>query len=147
MFTPCLALIDPSVSIETKRKMIERLISEKPSVKLNQKRSLPDLSILIRHQLFDFVCKDTIKCFSRFGLSSEFLKVDPLTWDTNTDYINALDFCKNLLVVNDTAERGVRFMKSYNRMLTNDNEQNQMILQTVEAYQKKYPSYKKSCLI
>lgn len=127
--------------------MIEQLNSDTASVKLHQNRSLPQMEIVLRHQLYDFISKDTKKFFTQFGLSDEFLKFDPSTWETNIHYLNALAFCKNLLVVNDAAERGVHFMKSYNRVLTNDEEQRQMIFQIVEAYRKKYPSYKKSCLM
>lgn len=58
-----------------------------------------------------------------FGLSTEFLEFYPSTWEVRDDFQDALTFCKDLFVVNDVAERGVKFMKDYNRILTNDEEQ------------------------
>lgn len=49
--------------------------------------------------------------------------------------------------MNDVAKRGVKFMKDYNKILTNDEDEKQILLQIVEAYRKKYPSYKKSELL
>ena len=85
--------------------------------------------------------------FNRFGLPLTFLDSDPSTWETTFEYEEGWSFCRDLLVVNDTAERGVKFMKDYNKILTNNEEEKQMLLQVVEAYRKKYASYKKSDLI
>ena len=61
--------------------------------------------------------------------------------------MTASDFCRNLFVVNDAAERSVEFMKDYNRVLTRDKDKVQFILQVVDLYRKKYPSHTKSALI
>ena len=49
--------------------------------------------------------------------------------------------CRDLFVTNDTAERGVKFIKKINKVLTNDEEEKQLLLQVVEAFRKEYPSY------
>lgn len=67
-------------------------------------------------------------------------------WEDNEEYQTAFDFCHNLFVVNDAAERGVKFMKDYNRFLTRNEEEMQFILQVVDSYRKKYPSHTKSAL-
>lgn len=79
--------------------------------------------------------------------SSAFLKLDPASWETAFDYEEGWSFCCDLCVVNDTAERGIKFIQDYNRILTKDEDEFQLILQSVEAYKKKFKSSKKSDLI
>lgn len=67
-----------------------------------------------------------------------FLELDPSTWETAFDFEEGWSFCRDLMVVNDTAD---------NRILTHDEDELQLVLQMVEAYRKKYPSYKKSDLM
>lgn len=81
------------------------------------------------------------KFFGRFGLSSTFLKFDPSTWETNFDYEEGWSICRSLYVVNDTAERGVKFIKDYNKVLTTDEDEKQLLLQIVESYRKTYPPH------
>lgn len=145
--TTALAFFDPDVPLEEKRKMVERLQSAEPIVKLAEYRKfLKNPRLLLHNTLSDFVSYKTKHFFVSFGLSSDFFEFDPSTWTTNVDYLDALECCRELSVVNDTAERGVRFMKEYNKLLTKSDEQFQLILQLVEGYRKKYPSYKKSAL-
>lgn len=129
-----LALLDPNVSINEKQQMLYRMKFQEPLA-------------LLQCNLSDFVSKKTEFFFGRFGLSASFLNTDPSTWENNADYKNAFAHCINLAVVNHSAERGVKFMADYNRILTNNEEEKKMMLQIVEAYRKKYPSYKKSAFI
>lgn len=101
---------------------------------------------LLNCDLADFVSYRTKFFFSSFGLRTDFFELDPSIWEDNEEYQIARDFCKNLLVVNDAAERGVKFMKEYNRVLTHDEDQMQFILQVVDLYRKKNPSHIKSAL-
>lgn len=142
-----LAFFDPDVTFEEKRLMIERMKSVDPIVKLVNDRSHLKLSDFHQYNLSDFVSEKTKHFFKRFDLSLEFLMYDPSTWETKFDFEEGWSFCKDLFVTNDTAERGVKFMKDYNKVLTNDEDGKQMLLQVVEAYRKKFSSYKKSCLI
>ena len=79
--------------------------------------------------------------FSRFRLPLGFLEFDP---STSFEFEESWTFCKDLFVVNDTAERVVKFIPDFNRILTNDEEGKQLLLQVVGVYRQKYPSYKKS---
>ena len=47
---------------------------------------------------------------------------------------------KQLRVVNDTAERGVKLFEEFNNLLTHDEEENQFMLQVVEANRKAVPT-------
>lgn len=142
-----LALLDTKVSLEEKRKMLVCMDSQEPRVKLQDNRKYTKPQDLAQCNLSDFVSKETANFFTRFGLSTAFLQMDPSTWQENIDFKKAYDCCKNLFVVNDTAERGVKFMSDYNRILTNDEEEKQMMLQIVEKYRKQFSSFKKTNLI
>lgn len=145
--TVALAFFDLNVPFEEKRKMVEKLHSKEPHVQLKNGRNHSNLLCFQNYTLSDFVSEKTNGFFSRFGLSSDFLKFDPSTWETAFDFEEGWSFCRDLSVVNDTAERGIKFIQDYNRILTNDEEEMQLILQIVEAYRKKYPSFKKSVLM
>lgn len=142
-----LAFFDSRVSFEEKRKMVQMLQSKEPVIKLINSRNHNSLADFKNYSLSDFVSEKTKNFFNRFGLSTAFLELDPSTWGMAFDFEEGWTFCKELLVVNDTAERGVKFMKDYNKILTNDEEHKQLLLQVVEAYRKKYSSYKKSELL
>lgn len=142
-----LAFFDPNVSAEVKRKMVERLNSETPIVKLANGRKLQTPQDLPQYDLSAFVSKKTKIFFNRFGISDEFLNCDPLIWETNDEFQKGLLICQELPVVNDSAERGVKFFKDFNRVLTIDEEEKQLLYQIVESYRRKYPSYNKSCLM
>lgn len=144
--TVALAFFDPNVTVDEKKKMIQRLDSKEPVVKLLKGRTVKDPEELSLRNLSDFVSIETKLFFDRFHISREFLKLDPSTWDLNVEYQNGARICRDLMVVNDVAERGVKFMKDYNRILVTDEDQKHFLLQFVEGYRKKYASYLKSDL-
>lgn len=141
-----LAFFDSNVSLETKRKMVGCLTAMDPAVSFVECRRYSNVQHLLQCDLSDFVSYRTKLFFSKFELETDFLELDPSVWEDNEQYETASDFFKNLLVVNDAAERGVKFMKDYNRVLTRDEEHIQFILQVVDEYRKKYPSHTKSAL-
>ena len=69
-----------------------------------------------------------------------FLTIPPEQWNDNEDYRRGKNRVKNLRVVNDTAERGVKLFDDYNKLLTNDEEEKQFLLQVVEANWKAVPT-------
>lgn len=144
--TVALAFFDPQVSLEVKRKMVKQLKAKDPMVTLVEYRKHLNPKQLLTCDLSDFVSHKTKIFFSSFEIQTDFFEIDPSLWVDNEEYQTALDFCKNLIVVNDPAERGVKFMKEYNRILTRGESQLQFILQVVQSYRKIYPSHKKSTL-
>lgn len=141
-----LAFFDSNVSLEVKRKMVNRLNAKVAAVTFVEYRKHPNPNHLLNCDLADFVSHKTKSFFSSFDLGTDFFELDPTIWADNEEYQTALDFCRNLFVVNDAAERGVKFMKDYNRVLTRDEEEMQLILQVVDLYRRKYPSHTKSAL-
>lgn len=134
-----LAFFDPNVPLEIKRKMVSRLKAKNPSVAFVEYRKHSNPENLLECDLSDFVSYKTKIFFSIFELQTDFFELDPSVWENEEEYQTASDFCQNLLVVNDTAERGVKFMKDYNRILTHDEDEMQFILQVVDSYRKNIP--------
>lgn len=101
----------------------------------------------IDKDLSNFVTCETVKFFERFGLSTEFISSEPETWAEREDYQQAQDIIRKLHVVNDAAERGVKLMEDYNKVLCRSEKEKQFVLQVVSANRKAYPSYNKNKLI
>lgn len=141
-----LAFCDPRVSVEIKRKMVARLKSKKPLVTLVNNRKYENPKQLLEYDLSHFVSYKTKSLFSNFELQTDFFELDPSEWVNSDEYNTASEFFQNLFVVNDSAERGVKFMKDYNRILARDEEEWQLVLQAADRYRQKYPSYTKSAL-
>lgn len=141
-----LAFFDPNVSLDIKRKMVERLNAKDPTVAFVEYRRYSNVENILKCNLSDFVSYKTKFFLTKFELQTDFLMLDPSTWEDNEQYEIAKNFFQNFLVTNDAAERGVKFMKDYNRVLTRDDEQLQFILQVVDSYRKQYPSHTKSVL-
>lgn len=101
----------------------------------------------MKKDLSDFVTSNTIKFFIRFGLSQDFLNHSPVVWDVLDDYKEALEIVKKLLVVNDTAERGVKMVQDYNESLCRNEDEFQDLLLVVSNYLKQFPTSEKNKLI
>lgn len=141
-----LSFFDNSISINTKKEMVKALKING----LNKKRVIakPELiqKIYKSQELCDFVTINTLKFFERFEISTDFLSSDPMTWTDRVDYNDGLQVCRGIQVVNDTAERAVQMFTNYNRTGTKNENNMQFLLQAVNDYNKKYPSYNKSKL-
>lgn len=68
-------------------------------------------------------------------------------WDENVDFQKGLEIVNTFRVTNDTAERGVKLMEEYNKVLTKNEEQKQYVLQVVEDYRRKYPNSLKTTVL
>ena len=53
----------------------------------------------------------------------------------------------NIKVTSDLAERGVKLMEEYNKILTNDEEQRQYLLQTVKKCRSAIPNKNKKTIM
>ena len=69
------------------------------------------------------------KLFKRFGISSDYLKMDPSEWNNNPAYKSVKITIDSLQIVNDTAERGVKLMEDFNDKFTKNESQKQFLLQ------------------
>ena len=77
---------------------------------------------------------------TRMTIGDSFLSISSEIWSENNDYKQGKERVRQLRVVNDTAERGVRLFEEYNKLITNDEEEKQFLLQVVEANRKAVPT-------
>lgn len=143
-----LAFFDANISDEDKLKMCEALKSNS-SAYIYEKRILANdqnVSNLINASICDFICKDSCKFFERFRINTSFLTKDPSKWKKERSYIHGLEVVRNLKVVNDVAERGVKLMTEFNNLLTKDPNQIRYLLPVLNDYRSLFPDSKKSTL-
>lgn len=140
-----LAFFDSAVSHETKNEMkraLQKPVDSKPS-----KRASMNPESAGQKQLQDFVTANTKRFFETLGLPCTFLEKDAEEWNDDESYVNARDIVNGLKVVNDTAERGVRLMEEYNKLITNDEEQKQYLLQVVKSYRSSLSNKNKKTIL
>lgn len=85
--------------------------------------------------------------FQTLNISQTFLHEDPITWETNSDFLAGKKVVRGLKVVNDTAERGIALIQSFNNSITADEEQKQFLLQVVEENRRDLPNLSKGALL
>jgi hypothetical protein len=93
--------------------------SEKPLKRVTVDVRAPSFHDLI---VANFVTSKSLHFFETLNLVTGFLTVDPSDWDTREDYQKAADFVRLMKVVNDSSERGVALLQSYN-ILTKSEDQ------------------------
>lgn len=141
-----LAFFDSSVSIDEKRKMVKALKTnaiERKRIDSNSREMKKEFK---NKQLSDFVNANAMNFFNRFDISCDFLNADPKTWHDREDYIDGLEICSKLQVVNDCAERGVQLFTKYNKFGTKNEEDMQYTLQVINDYNLRHPSHNKKVL-
>lgn len=124
-----------------------KAFKEKESNNCDSKRlnfHFNEMTEFTHKELHNFVSKSTSNFFKRFKISSDFIARDPA--HSLHDYQHGLTVVRNLTVVNDIAERGVKLMEEYNNNITQDEEQKQYLLQIVKDYRSHFPSCSKHSL-
>ena len=101
---------------------------------------------ILKYKLTDFVMNGSHYLFDRLHFKKDWLNEPVENWKNNPDYGEMENFVKNLLVTNDTAERGVKLISDYSMILTKDSEERQKLLQVVEDHRKTYPDCNKTTL-
>lgn len=93
--------------------------------------------------LDQFVTKNSMLFFEKLQISSDFLNVDPHTWESRDDFKYCLKIVQALQVINDKAERGVALITEYNSLLTKDESKRQSIVQVMGKYRSLFPDCNK----
>lgn len=94
-----------------------------------------------KKSISEFITKKTFQFFRRFDIRTEFLNVDPEFWPENEFWVSGRKLVKDLHVVNDTAERGVKLMSEFLNLLSKDEEETEYICQVVSKNRSEYPSH------
>ena len=78
----------------------------------------------------NFISQKTRGFFDGFSIPMDFLQKYPLEWEDGNSFQIGLEIIKKCKAVNDTAERGVKLMEDYNKILSSE-EEKQYLLQIV----------------
>lgn len=141
-----MSFFDTTLSLEVKRNMVLELNSIEEIENYIPKRieiKLKDIAFYCDKEIDHFVTSQTRKFFKRFQINEDFLAIDPAFWPQNESYENGLEVLKQLKVVNDVAERGVKLFTEYNEILTKNEDRKQFVVQIVSEYRKNFPDAKK----
>ena len=93
-------------------------------------------------KLSDYIGPDSIGFFTILGLDTDFLEESVKDWAASPTYQAAKAAVKNLPVVNDAAERGVKITSDFLDSARNE-ERFQTVLQVVENDRRKMPNQQK----
>ena len=91
--------------------------------------------------------KMVLTMFNTLNMNYHFLKDNPSLWWENPVYQDCVMHLKNLRVVNDVAERGVKLISDYNNAVTTEENQKQYLLQVVAQFRREFPNADKSTLL
>ena len=145
-----LALFSSEVASETKQAMLEAF--EKPSKSKALKR-LDGKSIcnhLHMMNLDDFVTQRSKEFFTLLDIDlslSLMQQHTPDKWDDLPEYRTARSTVAALKVINDAAERGVKLVSDYTKVITRNEDQLQYLLQMVESHRRKFPDMRKTTVL
>ncbi|KAK3924257.1 Putative gustatory receptor 36b, partial [Frankliniella fusca] len=139
----CLALFDDRVPLQEKRTIVTSIQSKQGPVDLMPRGILPPNKKVASLKLSDFASKNSLKFFTITQISTDFLVKDPADWSQDPTYCHGLELVKNIIPVNDIAERGVSLMKKYmtGNKLTHNESQRQYMLQAVEKHRAMYDRF------
>lgn len=143
-----LAFFDDNVPLQTKIKMVNAMKSREIGPDENKRIILQPEKMYeyANKNIEDFISTQSTNFFNRFGISMDFLDLDPTLWNENEQYKKGRELVNNIRVVNDVAEREVKLMEDYNKIITKNEEQKQYLLQVVCDYCQRFPDCKKSTL-
>lgn len=143
-----LSFFDANISISVRRELVEAFRAQSTGANCHNRNIIPveDVVTLKSKNVSYFISKKTAAFFKNFNISTEFMDFDPSIWHECPTYIEGLEIVNNIIVVNDISERKIKMMEEFNSILTNDEEQKQFLLLSVEKYRQKYPMYTKYSL-
>lgn len=149
--TAAFAFFYDDVPVYIKHKMANIITPTDDNIYENRiKRTIvkvEDLNSLKEKDFSFFITSESKLFFSRFSINTDFLKKNPLTWQDDEHFQRGLEILRRIVVVNDTAERGVKLIQEYQNLLTKNEKEKQYILQIVAEHRKRYPDATKTSLM
>lgn len=133
-----LSLFSKKVSVEDKVAIVEKMTCEPADRKVRGNAAI--LNKKAKACLADFASKRSLQLFKKLAINTSFLTNHPNEWTNDLEYIKGQNIISNLKVVNDLAERGVKLFEEFNKLLTNDEGEKQVLLQVIEANRKMVPT-------
>ena len=80
-----------------------------------------------------------LNSFQLTGINPTFLEIEVDEWDEDPTYIQMKSMVEHLHVINDAAERSVKFGTDFTGVLTKNETIRQHIMQTVELSRRAFP--------
>ena len=110
-----LGLFSPDVSDQDKAQIAQNLLGqERPETFSPGRPAFPPRSLLCNAQsLASFVGSRSWQLFSLLGASGRWLQLPPSQWSEDEEYARKATVIRQLAVVNDAAERGVKDCTEY----------------------------------
>jgi hypothetical protein len=125
-----LAFFDSRIPDNIKAQMVTAL--DKIGTDYPEQRLKLLVRCILTSELHDFVTNNTYKLCTAHNIKTDFLMTFPNAWINNIEYIDGCEKIKKLKVVNDATERGIVLMTYFNGTHTNQEDQQQYLLQVVE---------------
>mgnify|MGYP003312285144 CR=1 FL=1 len=98
------------------------------------------------YKLASFVKSGSHFIFDQMNFDKSWLSLPVSDWKNHEGFKEVESFVRNILVVNDTAERGIKLISDYANCLTKNASERQEILQLVEYHRSKISDDKKSTI-
>ena len=107
-----------------------------------------ELNKLKKKQLHELVTSSSTAALQSLGLDATILSgIDPKTWEDIAEFCYTKAIVKFVKVINDTAERSVALMSTFNQSITKTESEMQKLTQVVEGNIKCIPDCCKSILM
>ncbi|KAG0716102.1 hypothetical protein GWK47_010430 [Chionoecetes opilio] len=140
-----LSLFDSRLPVSDKQAIVQAILYDEGAEEPAKRINLPSSQVPAA-TLPSFATKNSLRLFEALDIKTDFLSANPRKWQEEESYVEACRRIEGLRVVNDTAERGVALIQSFNLRLTKDEEQRQFLLQVVEAHRHQQPGTSKASL-
>jgi hypothetical protein len=140
-----LCLFSEKVFTEAKQKICEAMLQCGEDWR-NRGIKLQDSHNLENKELHELVAASSTSALRCLGVEVELLTMNPAGWTDSPLYDKAKSVVDSIKVVNDSAERTVALMSSYNESITKNESEMQRLVQVVEDNRKRIPDYKKTTL-
>ncbi|KAI9553649.1 hypothetical protein GHT06_021574 [Daphnia sinensis] len=150
--TVIFAVFDKKLSPFTRKSMVDKLLTfpRPESIPVGKPKFPADLinKSNVSDSLLSCIGPRSWLLFFLLKIDEElcdWMKAPVECWQHMVGYQKIESFIKTLEVVNDCAERGVKLMTDF-KDVSNNEEQQQYIMQVVEAHRRNFPSFNKNNL-
>jgi hypothetical protein len=109
---------------------------------------LTDVAGLERKALHELVSGTTVAVLRNLKLDMRFLlNINPAKWQASAKYIQMKKEITTLTVVNDSAERAMALMTTFNHSLTKNEDEKQRVLQVAEDNRRRISDANKKTIV
>ena len=107
-----------------------------------------ELNKLRKKQLHELVTSSSTAALQSLGLDVTILSgTEPKTWEEIAECHYTKAIVKSVKVINDTAERSIALISTFNQSITKTESEMQKLKEVVEDNRKRIPDYRKSILM